>query len=79
VLDQLGSAGTYYPWGEDKGNTNPQDAWVTRRISAIRAKIGLHQQSLLLQCLWTVHAPRLGWIQRGEPGQEIKETAKAEP
>ena len=27
VLDQLGSAGTYYPWGEAKGNTNPQDTW----------------------------------------------------
>jgi RHS repeat-associated protein len=33
-LDQLGSAGnqsgelgTYYPWGEPKGSTNPQDAW----------------------------------------------------
>ncbi len=27
VMDQLGSAGTYYPWGEDKGSTNPQDTW----------------------------------------------------
>jgi RHS repeat-associated protein len=27
VLDQLGSAGTYYPWGEAKGTTNPQDTW----------------------------------------------------
>jgi hypothetical protein len=27
VLDQLGSAGTYYPWGEAKGTTNPVDAW----------------------------------------------------
>ena len=27
VLDQLGSAGTYFPWGEDKGSTNPQNAW----------------------------------------------------
>ena len=27
VMDQLGSAGTYYPWGEAKGTTNPQDAW----------------------------------------------------
>jgi RHS repeat-associated protein len=34
VLDQLGSAGnstfsqgTYYPWGEVKGGTNPQNAW----------------------------------------------------
>ena len=27
VMDQLGSAGTYYPWGEAKGSTNPQDAW----------------------------------------------------
>ena len=26
-MDQLGSAGTYYPWGEAKGSTNPQDAW----------------------------------------------------
>jgi len=33
-MDQLGSAGnnnssagTYYPWGEPKGSTNPQDAW----------------------------------------------------
>jgi RHS repeat-associated protein len=27
VLDQLGSAGTYFPWGEDKGTTNPQNTW----------------------------------------------------
>ncbi len=34
VMDQLGSAGnnpfsggTYYPWGENKGSTNPQDSW----------------------------------------------------
>jgi len=34
VLDQLGSAGnngaslgTYYPWGEVKGSTNPQNTW----------------------------------------------------
>ena len=27
VIDQLGSAGTYFPWGEDKGSTNPQNAW----------------------------------------------------
>ncbi len=27
VMDQLGSAGTYFPWGEDKGSTNPQDIW----------------------------------------------------
>ena len=27
VMDQLGSAGTYYPWGEAKGSTNPQDTW----------------------------------------------------
>jgi RHS repeat-associated protein len=27
VIDPLGSAGTYYPWGEDKGSTNPQDTW----------------------------------------------------
>jgi RHS repeat-associated protein len=27
VQDQLGSAGTYYPWGEAKGSTNPQDTW----------------------------------------------------
>jgi len=33
-MDQLGSAGnnntsagTYFPWGEPKGSTNPQDAW----------------------------------------------------
>jgi RHS repeat-associated protein len=26
-MDQLGSAGTYYPWGEAKGGTNPQDTW----------------------------------------------------
>jgi RHS repeat-associated protein len=26
-MDQLGSVGTYYPWGEAKGTTNPQDAW----------------------------------------------------
>ncbi len=27
VQDQLGSAGTYFPWGEAKGSTNPQDTW----------------------------------------------------
>ncbi len=27
AMDQLGSAGTYYPWGEAKGTTNPQDTW----------------------------------------------------
>src|SRR5208337_2396553 len=27
AMDQLGSAGTYYPWGEAKGGTNPQDTW----------------------------------------------------
>ena len=27
VMDELGSAGTYYPWGEAKGSTNPQDTW----------------------------------------------------
>ena len=34
LMDQLGSAGnnssqygSYYPWGEPKGTTNPQDAW----------------------------------------------------
>ena len=27
VMDQLGSVGTYFPWGEDKGGTNPQDTF----------------------------------------------------
>ena len=27
VMDQLGSAGTYFPWGEIKGSTNPQNTW----------------------------------------------------
>jgi RHS repeat-associated protein len=27
AIDQLGSAGTYYPWGENKGSTNPQNTW----------------------------------------------------
>jgi RHS repeat-associated protein len=27
AIDQLGSAGTYYPWGENKGTTNPQNTW----------------------------------------------------
>jgi RHS repeat-associated protein len=27
VMDQLGSVGTYYPWGENRGGTNPQDTW----------------------------------------------------
>jgi RHS repeat-associated protein len=27
VIDQLGSVGTYYPWGENKGSTNPQNTW----------------------------------------------------
>jgi RHS repeat-associated protein len=27
AIDQLGSAGTYFPWGEDKGSTNPQNTW----------------------------------------------------
>ena len=26
-MDQLGSAGTYFPWGENRGSTNPQDNW----------------------------------------------------
>ena len=26
-MDQFGSVGTYYPWGEAKGTTNPQDTW----------------------------------------------------
>jgi RHS repeat-associated protein len=27
VMDQLGSTGTFYPFGENKGSTNPQDTW----------------------------------------------------
>jgi RHS repeat-associated protein len=27
VMDELDSAGTYFPWGEAKGGTNPQDTW----------------------------------------------------
>jgi RHS repeat-associated protein len=27
VMDQLGSVGTYYPWGENRGSTKPQDTW----------------------------------------------------
>jgi RHS repeat-associated protein len=27
VMDRLGSVGTYYPWGENRGGTNPQDTW----------------------------------------------------
>jgi len=27
AIDQLGSAGAYYPWGENKGSTNPQNTW----------------------------------------------------
>jgi hypothetical protein len=27
TMDQLGSVGTYFPWGEAKGGTNPQDTW----------------------------------------------------
>ena len=27
LMDQLGSVGTYFPWGENKGSTNPQDTW----------------------------------------------------
>ena len=26
-MDQLASSGSYYPWGEAKGTTNPQDTW----------------------------------------------------
>jgi RHS repeat-associated protein len=26
-MDQLGSVGNYFPWGEDKGGTSPQDTW----------------------------------------------------
>jgi RHS repeat-associated protein len=26
-MDQLGSVGTYFPWGENRGSTNPQDTW----------------------------------------------------
>ena len=27
VMDRLGSAGTYFPWGEASGSTNPLDTW----------------------------------------------------
>jgi RHS repeat-associated protein len=27
VMDQLGSVGTYYPWGENRGTTDPQNTW----------------------------------------------------
>ena len=27
VLDQLESVGTYFPWGENRGSTNPQNTW----------------------------------------------------
>ena len=27
AMDQLGSVGTYYPWGENKDGTNPQDTF----------------------------------------------------
>ena len=27
VIDQLGSAGTYFPWGENRGTTNPLNTW----------------------------------------------------
>jgi RHS repeat-associated protein len=27
AMDQLGSVGNYFPWGEDKGGTSPQDTW----------------------------------------------------
>jgi RHS repeat-associated protein len=27
TMDQLGSVGTFYPWGEAKGSTNPQNTW----------------------------------------------------
>jgi RHS repeat-associated protein len=27
VMDELGSAGMYYPWGENRGTTNPQNTW----------------------------------------------------
>jgi RHS repeat-associated protein len=27
AIDQLGSVGTYFPWGENRGGTNPQDTW----------------------------------------------------
>jgi RHS repeat-associated protein len=27
TMDQLGSVGNYFPWGEDKGGTSPQDTW----------------------------------------------------
>ena len=27
AMDQLGSVGNYFPWGEDKGGTSPQNTW----------------------------------------------------
>jgi RHS repeat-associated protein len=27
TMDQLGSVGNYFPWGEDKGGTSPQNTW----------------------------------------------------
>ena len=35
TMDQLGSVGTFYPWGEVKGSTNPQNTWSLRRIGGI--------------------------------------------
>ena len=57
-MDQFGSVGTYYPWGEAKGTTNPQDTWSYAtywRDSVSWPR--LRQQALLLQYLWTLHDP----------------------
>src|SRR5579863_3205668 len=27
TMDQLGSVGTYFPWGENEGSSNPQNTW----------------------------------------------------
>ena len=58
AMDQLGSAGTYYPWGEAKGGRIRRTPGATRRIGGIHRRGRLREQPLLLQCLWTVHDAR---------------------
>ena len=38
AMDQLGSVGTYYPWGENKGGTNPQDTFSFATYWRIRRR-----------------------------------------
>ena len=55
-MDQLGSAGNYFPWGEDKGGTSPQDTWnfATYWRDSVSA-LDYANDRYYSTCLWTPH------------------------